>query len=264
MNLVALGNGRVLAQGETAQLPIAAALAIVGRRTRDGGEPVVLPELGEVWLKGGALSRHAAWRHGLAWRLLRRPPPRIAECLRLAELCNADVPAAEPLFAVAEFRGVRCVRQTLALRFEGGAEPFAAALERSGERRALLLALAALVAKLHGAGFEHRDLFLRNVLVTPRGLRLLDLWRPAQRSIAEGGLGAVRSANELGQLLLEAEPLLAPDERSSLLESYLDQRAETGASFDRARFSAAVARARAEAFGARARELRRAAKKARE
>ncbi len=220
-------------------------LARVERRARDGGEALELEGLGRVWLKGGPLRRHATWRHGLAWRALHRPPPRLREARMLVALGAAGIPAARTLLGAARFEGARCRSQALALVLEPGASPWSAALAGdAGPRRAERIdALATLVVQLHAAGFTHGDLYLRNVLASGERTLFLDCWRARHHGRRAGGLALGPSARELGQLLHEAGGVLTAEERERLVGDYLAQRAAVGASFEPARFAAAVERA---------------------
>lgn len=219
-------------------------LARVERRSRDGGEAVELAGLGAVWLKGGPLRRHAPLRHGLSWRFLHRPPPRLREARMLLAFGAIGIPAARALLAVARFEGPLCRSQALALEFEPGALAWSSALaaESTPRRAERIGELAALVAQLHVAGFAHGDLFLRNVLATPGRTLLVDSWRGADHGRRSGGLAPRPSARELGQLLLEAEAVLTADERERLIADYLAHRAAAGATFDGARVTSALGR----------------------
>jgi len=231
----------------------ASLLARAVARPRDGGEAVDDPELGSLWLKGGPLRRHAAWRHGLAWRVLLRLPPRLRECSGVRELSAAGLECLEPVLAAARFEGGRCTGQALALRREEEAIPFATVLRGLGalERLQHTRALAVAVAALHGAGVDHRDLYLRNALVVRRGAQrrvvLIDHWRGVRRDGGTGlrpigtglrplgtglrplgsrlrPLAAARAARGLGQILVEAPRDLTPDEVLELLGQYFAHR----------------------------------------
>lgn len=218
-------------------------LTRVERRARDGGEAVEVAGLGPIWLKGGPLRRHSVLRHGIAWRLLQRPPPRLREARQLSALGAAGIPAVRPLLAVARFAGPRCVSQALALELEPHARPLDDALRADDppSRAERIAALAALVARLHLAGFEHGDLYLRNVLVDDGRMLLLDCWRA--RRHGQRPLALRPSARELGCLLLETDGLLSFAERELLVADYLARRAPTGRSFDRKQIERAIARA---------------------
>ncbi|MBI1379529.1 MAG: hypothetical protein GC161_00395 [Planctomycetaceae bacterium] len=223
------------------------------RRGEDSGAPIEAAEMGPVWLKGGPLLRHAPLRHGLAWRALRRLPPRLREAFRLHELGRAGLPAAKPLFAVARFVGPRCAVQGLALAHELGATPLARALREAApaDRATLLAQCAELLARLHDGGFEHGDLYLRNVLVVERGGPpqpiLIDRWRGGRR--ASGPLHHRARARDLGQWFLEGALCLDRGEQREFLGLYGERAG--GALPAAARWSATLARARQ-------RELRRA------
>ena len=211
---------------ERAEHTAAGLFAALARREGDDGAPADSAELGPVWLKGGPLVRHGPWRHGLAWRALGRLPPRLREAHRLLELERAGIQAARPLFAAARFLGSRCALQGLALVRESGATPLARALgEADALTRGVLVGQCAeLVARLHGAGFEHGDLYVRNLLVVERGGRrvpiLIDLWRGGRR--APSGLAYRARARDLGQWFLEGALCLSRSEQGAFLAHYAD------------------------------------------
>ena len=221
-------------------------LARLDERSDDGGAPSDAAELGPLWLKGGPLLRHAPLRHGLAWRTVRRLPPRVREALQLHELGRAGLPAAQPLFAVARFVGPRCAVQGLALVHERGATSLARAIREAGpaDRASLVAQCAELLARLHGAGFEHGDLYLRNLLVVERGGPpqpiLIDLWRGGRRT--SGPLHYRARARDLGQWFLEGSLCLDRGEQRGFLERYGE--IAGGALPAAARWGAALARSR--------------------
>jgi hypothetical protein len=90
--------------------------------------------------------------------------------------------------------------------------------------RPRLAQLARLVARLHAAGFYHRDLYLEHVVVTrerPGGLALLDAGR-VRRQRAPRARWFVK---DLAALLHSAPAALGPRARLRFLTDYLDARA---------------------------------------
>lgn len=222
------------------------ALARLDERRDDVGAPADVAELGPLWLKGGPLLRHGPLRHGLAWCTVRRLPPRLREAFRLHELGRAGLAAAQPVFAVARMVGPRCAVQGVALVHERGATPLARALREAtpAARASLLDQCAELIARLHGAGFEHGDLYLRNLLVVERGGPprpiLIDLWRGGRRT--SGTVHHRARARDLGQWFLEGALCLERAEQRVFLERYGEV---AGAGLPAAsRWNAALARAR--------------------
>ena len=106
--------------------------------------------------------------------------------------------------------------------------------------RARLDRLAALVARLHRAGWYHRDLYLEHVVVTgphPGELALLDLGR-ARCEPAPRGRWFVK---DVAALLSSAPPCVGARARLRFLARYLDGRGVLAAA-DRRRFQQAVER----------------------
>jgi Lipopolysaccharide kinase (Kdo/WaaP) family len=91
---------------------------------------------------------------------------------------------------------------------------------RPGDRRRLARALGLALANMHAAGFEHRDLFAKHVLVQPRtrALAFLD-WPRARRRPC---LGWPRRWHDLAALHATlADDLAGPAERLICLRAYL-------------------------------------------
>lgn len=94
------------------------------------------------------------------------------------------------------------------------------------ERRALAGELLALVVRLHGRGFVHRDLYLQHVLIRSRdgALVLIDAGRTRQRE-------SWRSrwhVKELASLLHSTPASVGPRERLRFLAGWLDARGIEG------------------------------------
>jgi heptose I phosphotransferase len=100
-------------------------------------------------------------------------------------------------------------------------------------RRRLARQLGAALARLHDAGFEHRDLYAKHVLIDPRGgtVHVLDWQRTRQR----GFLGLHTRARDLAALHATlADELAGPRERLACLFAYrralpADERLSLGA-----------------------------------
>jgi len=171
-----------------------------------------------VHLKYGPLAGGARWRYGLR-AALGTPPPRLAEYGNLLWLRANGFGAPLPLAAGVERSGALPSFQFLATEEVAGTLTLRAFLEEAREvarRRSVFEMLGAEVARLHAAGFVHRDLFPRNLLVGTTGdrptLSFLDAWR--------GGPGRAAPLRgptyDLACLLLYL-PLLASEEEIALL-----------------------------------------------
>lgn len=171
---------------------------------------------GALWLKESrAEEKRFAFLFGagrVAWPL--------REARALCALRTAGIPAAEPLLA-----GAR--------RQAGAREGFLATarvhdardLERgflSGDALDTMLGrqLGLLVARLHTGRFVHRDLFLRNVLVTPSGLLLIDVRRSYRERISWWGRARGR-AYDLACLDADLRLLAPPAFRAAFWAAYL-------------------------------------------
>src|SRR6478752_3540250 len=174
--------------------------------------PTMLPVPGEPLrvvrsLGGGATSRVLlAERAGalvvvkLGRDLSQRP--RFAD--EAERLCLVDSPWVAPLLDVATLSaettsfGERFERGAPLLVFaweEGEALATVAARSSSSERRALALTVArdigAALADLHGVGSAHGDIKPQNIVLTPRGARLIDFGLAGDAS-AESASGGTR------------------------------------------------------------------------
>lgn len=181
-----------------------------------------------VYLKYGSLRGHARRRHGWRARVGLRLP-RLAEYANLEWLRAHDFDAVEPIAAGAYWERGLPHFQFLATRAVEDAETLRARLERDAptEARALLAArLGGEVARLHRAGFVHRDLFPRNLLVTANDERIvfLDAWRGGP-GLALPGRGP---SYDLACLLVHGVELFATAELDALLDAYFAGRAIEG------------------------------------
>jgi hypothetical protein len=166
-------------QGEAFEGLMAAGLRRVGQR--DGGGSVIAGGI-HAWLKGGRLTKKSARRHALREALFGRPFPRLSEAANLTWLGAHGLRAVRPLLAgLVTLPGGRPAAQFLATEFV----PDAVALETlSGAERyrdAYASALA-LVHAMHALGFEHRDCYARNFLITRTNEAIaIDTWRGGPR-----------------------------------------------------------------------------------
>ncbi len=178
-----------------------------------------------VFLKGSALARGPALRHGLRRALFGAEIPRLQEFANLAWLRAHGFLAPRPLLAgVLERRGLPRY-QFLCSEWLSDAPDLQQHLPAaSPARRAeLLAALARDLAGLHSLGFVHCDLFPRNLLASsgPLGPRcvFLDAWRVAP------GRGRRGPEHDLACLFLEG---LDARETGRFLDVYASERTRLG------------------------------------
>jgi hypothetical protein len=241
----ATGRTQVLVLGKSALAERAEELLdIVEARPRDGGEFTTLAGAGsaEFYLKGGPLRGSGARRHGWARLLLRRPPPRLREFARMSELRANRFAAPEPVLAVARVTRTRLHSQLLLTARVPHAPGYEALLSspRSSDRAAALDALAASLARFHAEGFQHRDLYARNLLWVRRAGGsiepvYLDLWRgsrarPHQR--ARAARDGRRAAHDLGDLFTDLALGLEPTEQAHFVAQYVGVSEELVDGFD--------------------------------
>jgi len=154
----------------------------------------------------------------------RAPRPLVAGCVRSAW----GLPVFQLLFTE-EVPGASTLRQL----FEAGPAPL---------RRRALEELAREVARLHGHGFVHRDLFPRNLLVTEEGdavrVHFLDVWRGGPRPGLRG------PAYDLACLMLFGVDLFDAPEQEAFLTTYFDARNRLGQRVQQERFLRAAVRQR--------------------
>jgi hypothetical protein len=225
-------QGNVLAQGRD-EGAREEAVRLVLSADRDAP----LAESGQVagrpcWLKGGPLRAKASVRHSLRRHLLRLPVPRLAEYHNLVWLRKRLFRTPEPICAAAlHVRGlVRYQVLATGLVQDGIPLPEALAGASPEERTELVDELADEAARMHALYFVHRDLYPRNVLVTPpkedgsdgRRLVFLDAWRggPFQRMRGP--------AYDLACLMLEGAAIFTPFEQRRIFERYLAGRSRQG------------------------------------
>lgn len=187
-----------------------------------------------LWLKGDHLPGSARWRYSLR-RALSAPTPREQEARNLEWLRQRLFRAPKPLAAGVLLRNGVVRYQLLAL------EPLPAhrtladalALARPDERRAWLDELAREVARLHSLHFVHRDLFLRNVLVSPdardadpRKLVFIDAWHGPLPAPGRG------VSYDLACLMLDGAALLSLEEQARWFAAYSAECAAQGRAID--------------------------------
>jgi 3-deoxy-D-manno-octulosonic acid kinase len=143
---------------------------------------VEVPGAGRVfvrqYLHGGALRK-------VTGDLFRGEGRFLAELAALVEATAAQVPVEEPLGVVSRPAGLGMRRGWLLAREIGGAKDALAFLDAGPpprRRRAVLSSGGRAIRALHDAGFEHPDLHLKNLLVTPDDrVLVLDLDRVRRR-----------------------------------------------------------------------------------
>lgn len=215
----------------------AAAAQIVGERAAIDGD--------ELYVKGTPFPRRSRLRHALRRRVLRRTLPRLAEYANLCWLRANGFHAPEPVVAGAFWRAGLPRYQFLATRWVSPALPLRGALAgaTSAQRGAITSELARELARLHAAGFVHRDLYPRNLLVETRGphyaIVFLDAWRGGERLQLRG------AAWDLACLFLEGTALWTFDEQALLLDEYIGASTRAGRAPAPAKLMRAIERARA-------------------
>jgi tRNA A-37 threonylcarbamoyl transferase component Bud32 len=199
-----------------------------------------------------ASDRHTfrdAWKERLALSTAQR------EWRTMVRLRAAALPVPAPLAHVRIASGEHVV----VMEWIDGV-PLGAALAAGARRRSLIAALGALVRKLHGAGWVHRDLHREDVLVAADRLVLIDL-QAARRSKSDSA-----RIRDLGRLDHSLRRILSRADRVRLRAAALGAAWPLGAQ-DRARVrgvgDASLARARAYA-ASRARRSLRAGRRAQE
>ena len=204
---------------------------------RQSGVALPSPK-GQVFLKGGPLSRRGARRHALRRLLLRAPAPCEAEYRNLTWLRERLFRAAEPLGAVTESQFGIPRRELLLTRAVPAAPPFdEAAAGASPRRRAELFAeLGREVGRMHALRFLHADLYPRNVLAAApcpepgpgygRSLVWLDTWAGGPTAWRRGSLRRVE--DDLGAWFSLAADWMGPGDDEALLTSYVRARSENG------------------------------------
>ena len=209
MGAEALEHLRHLAQGERS----------IGRWRRIGGTV--------QYVKGSSLRGKSTWRHALRAGL-GLGLPRLREFDNLQWLRGEGFDAPRPLAAWVTKRSGRPSWQGLITeRCEGTSGALDALARAAPDRRQQLVrALGSDIGRLHRAGFVHRDLYLRNLLLateasTPRTV-FLDCWRGGPPSASHLGarLSGRGPAFDLGCLFVHLPSLVEPAEEELFLESY--------------------------------------------
>ncbi len=130
------------------------------------------------YLHGGLLGRVAADRYAGDSRFR-------AEVTAMLDAAAAGVPVPEPLGFVTRPAGMGLVKAWFLAREVEGGEDLLAFLEASPSpalRRVALGLAGAAMRALHDAGFDHPDLHMKNLLVTPdHRVLVLDLDRTRRR-----------------------------------------------------------------------------------
>src|SRR5688572_7605923 len=243
--------------GDTAQCELIA--GVVGRVERDDGVEWLRKRdqrrrLARVRIADGrslfvkhylANERHAlrdAWKDRLGLATAQR------EWRTLVRLRAAGLPVPAPLAHVRIASG----EHVMVMEWIEGV-PLATALADRAQRRSLLAALAALVRKLHDAGWVHRDLHRENVLVAGAAPVLIDL-QAARRSRSEAA-----RIRDLGQLDDSLGRILSRGDRVRLRAAALGAARPldaVGRARVRAVGDASLAHARAHALSRSRRSLR--------
>ncbi|TAJ15964.1 MAG: hypothetical protein EPO68_11905 [Planctomycetota bacterium] len=214
----------------------AAAAHIVGERASIEGA--------DLYVKGTPFPRRSRLRHALRRRVLRRALPRLSEYGNLRWLRENGFRAPEPVVAGAFWRAGMPRYQFLATHWVAPALPLRGALAAAtpAQRGAITTALARDLARLHAAGFVHRDLYPRNLLVETAGphyaIVFLDAWRGGERMQLRG------AAWDLACLFLEGTALWTFDEQALLLDEYIDACTRAGRAPAPAKLVRAIDRAR--------------------
>jgi tRNA A-37 threonylcarbamoyl transferase component Bud32 len=203
-------------------------------------------ELGglRAYFKCSPLRGKARVRHALRHALLAGGLPRLREFENLAWLREHGFHAPRPLLAGVGFRLLLPSFQFLLTEAVEPARTLRELFE--GEQRELrvpaLEELGRELARMHAAGFVHRDAFPRNILfdgsVAKPRIHFLDAWRGGPRPGLRG------PSYDLACLMLHGAALFEPREAKCLFESYFDTRREHGAGVDPRRLLRSAARGR--------------------
>jgi tRNA A-37 threonylcarbamoyl transferase component Bud32 len=161
-----------------------------------------------------------------AWRSRAHQEYRNLKALRAL-----GVPAVEPLAWGERRRWGVVTEAVLVTRAVSAREPLHAALPRMApaSRRRALEALGATLARVHAAGFQHRDLHAGNALVpsvgapaVPEGTAPPVVLVDVQKMVRRGApLSAARCVLDLGVLDASLGHRVSDDERAGLLAGYL-------------------------------------------
>lgn len=181
-----------------------------------------------------------AWRERAARGAVRSTARREAE--NLAELAALGVPTPRALGWCGS-DGWLGVRRPSALWMEAveHAASLRDALARDGDaHRRWRDELARLVARLHGAGWRHRDLYLQHWLVGARGLVLIDVGRCER----EPGMRERWFVKDLAALALSCPANVPARSRLRFAARYFEQRGLSEPRAKRRMLAAALSKAR--------------------
>lgn len=223
------GAWRVLGQRELFEAA-RGALEEAARALRAERGPRALGRF-SAFFKGSPLATRPALRHALR-RAAGREIPRLQEFANLGWLRSQGFAAARPLLAGVRTAALLPRYQFLFTELRPEEPTLAEWLPRApaADRAARLATLARDLARLHGLGFVHRDLFPRNLLVCPgppgAPCAFLDAWR--------GGPGRARGLrgpdHDLACLFLDGARLFTGDEQRLFLSTYVAESRRHGRS----------------------------------
>ena len=237
--------GRVEVRGEESFLTAIRPVVDLARRQGRHGAGVVEEGGVRAYFKHGPLPPRAGLRHGLRALWPGLDVPCLQEFDNLCWLRRNGFHAPRPLAAgcyrngigvpVHQFLYTEAVPASRTLRqvfTEGPVTWRAPALEELG----------AELARLHGRGFTHHDLFPRNLLVSEEDDRVLvhflDAWRG-------GPLPGLRGPSyDVACLMLFGVDLFASSEQRAFLDAYFRERTRLGHRVSRAKFLRAAVRQR--------------------
>ncbi|MCO5168112.1 MAG: phosphotransferase [Planctomycetes bacterium] len=190
-------------------------------RAQAGGRYKALAQVvdagGRLFVKRWDYDRLEVWLRGaLKWNFPVFSGRRELDNLLALAAAGLRVPA--PLAAGERTRGLRRRAFLVTCALEGAPLDRAPPPATARERFALVREVAALAARLHGAGFWHKDLYLGNVVRGPDGrLGLLDCERVERRP---GGPPLRWRVKDLAALDLSAAWATRAD-RARFLRAYL-------------------------------------------
>lgn len=173
---------------------------------------------GRLFVKRWDYDRLEVWLRGaLKWNFPVFSGRR--ELDNLLALAAAGLRVAVPLAAGERTRGRRRQAFLVTCALDGAPLDRAPAPATARERFALVRDVAALAARLHGAGCWHKDLYLGNVVRDSDGrLGLLDCERVERRA---GGPPLRWRVKDLAALDLSAPAWATPADRARFLRAYL-------------------------------------------